>query len=104
MKVYSVGENCIHEGAGWSLLVADNENSIENIKNVIIDNYLDDIAMYYDCWTEDNEDSEYWKGKVLKLKDSIEYISGCNDVESMQGYQSERGSYAVDIRLMEVIK
>ena len=34
MQVYSVGEFCQHEGGGWSLLVADNENAFANIKKI----------------------------------------------------------------------
>lgn len=46
MQVYSVGEFCQHEGNGWSLLVADNENAFANIKKVLIDHHQEQVTRY----------------------------------------------------------
>lgn len=39
MNVYSVGEFCQHEGAGWDRLVADNDNTLKNIKKILIEHH-----------------------------------------------------------------
>lgn len=58
MQVYSVGEFCQHEGGGWSLLVADNENAFMNIQKVLIDHHQEQVTRY-EGWIE--EDPEWQK-------------------------------------------
>ena len=55
--VYSVGEFCQHEGGGWSVLVANNENTFANIQKVLIDHHEEQAAQY-ERWVKEDEEEE----------------------------------------------
>ena len=72
MEVYSVGEFCQHEGAGWDRIVADNENTLENIKKVLIEHH--EFHRNREILFSDDEDAEYLKRSAQENIDGHNYI------------------------------
>lgn len=72
MNVYSVGEFCKHEGDGWDMLVADNENTLKNVKKILIEHHESqrnrEMLFSYD------EDEDYTKRLTQKYIDGHNYI------------------------------
>lgn len=85
MEVYTVGEFCQHEGAGWSLLVADNENTFANIQKVLIDHHQEQITRY-EGWIEERDAFEWQKDidghqKIIDLVKNAKSIEDFNNKE-----------------------
>lgn len=89
MNVYSVGEFCRHEGAGWDKLVADNENTLSNMKSVLIEHHefhrnremlfmSDEDEDYTKRLTQENIDGHNYIINLVKNAKSIDEI---NDVD-----------------------
>ena len=72
MEVYSVGEFCKHEGGGWDRLVADNENTLENVKKVLLEHH--EYHRNREMLFSDDEDAEYLKRISQENIDGHNYI------------------------------
>lgn len=72
MEVYSVGEFCKYEGGGWDRLVADNENTLENIKKVLLEHH--EYHRNREILFNDDEDAEYLKRLAQENIDGHNYI------------------------------
>lgn len=81
MQVYSVGEFCQHEGGGWSMLVADNENAFANIQKVLIDHHEEEITRY-EGWIEERDAFE-WQKDIDGHQEIIDLIKNSKSIEDL---------------------
>lgn len=72
MEVYSVGEFCQHEGGGWDSLVADNENTLENVKKILVEHH--EYHRNREMLFSSDEDAEYLKRLTQENIDGHNYI------------------------------
>ena len=83
MQIYSVGEFCQHEGGGWSLLVADNENAFENIKKVLIEHHEEERQRYLDFADDEDSDNFNWDKDIQGHTEIIELVRNATCIEDI---------------------
>lgn len=83
MQVYSVGEFCQHEGGGWDILVADNENTLDNIKKVLIEHHEEERQRYLDFAYDEDSDNFNWDADIEGHTEIIELIYNADCIEDI---------------------
>lgn len=107
MFVYQVGEFCEYEGGGWSLIVADNENTFKNAVKVLVEHHAEKRERYAEVPKEielDDEDMEYWKGAVDEQDRVINSIRSCTSLDELNGLKIEGTTDVVSIWKTEVVE
>ena len=107
MFVYQVGEFCEYEGGGWSLIVADNENTFENAVKVLVEYHAEKRERYAEVLREmelDDEDMEYWMGAVGEQNRIIESIRSRKSLDELKRLEIEGTTDVVSIWKTEVVE
>lgn len=107
MFVYQVGEFCEYEGGGWSLIVADNENTFKNAVKVLVEHHAEKRERYAEVPKEielDDEDMEYWKGAVDEQDRIISSIRSCKSLDELNRLEIEGTTDVVSIWKTEVVE
>lgn len=106
MYVYQVGEFCEYEGGGWSLIVADNENTFKNAVKVLVEHHAEKRERYAEVLKkmELEDGQEYWREAVDKEDEIIKSIRSCKSLDKLNGLEIEGTTDVVSIWKTEVVE
>lgn len=107
MYVYQVGEFCEYEGGGWSLIVADNENTFKNAVKVLVEHHAEKRERYAEILKQvelDGSDTEIWRDAVDEEDRVVESIRSCKSLDELNGLEIVGTTDVVSIWKTEVVE